>query len=129
VPVHDLLVRIGEPGLHGGDQHAHPLDSGSQSGHGDVLSLTEGRWATLIIRDLLAGPKRFGELRASLRGISPKTLTDRLRHLERHGIVTRHRVRRGAAPGRVPADRTRRQPRTDPARHVAVGQHDLTAAV
>jgi DNA-binding HxlR family transcriptional regulator len=55
-----------------------------------VLGLMEGRWSTLIVRDLLAGPKRFGELRSSLQGISPKTLTDRLRHLEEHGMLTRH---------------------------------------
>jgi DNA-binding HxlR family transcriptional regulator len=54
-----------------------------------ALQVMEGRWATLIVRDLLAGPQRFGELRSSLRGISPKTLTDRLRHLERLGILTR----------------------------------------
>ena len=55
-----------------------------------VLSIVEGRWATLIVRDLLSGPKRFGELKTSLGEISPKTLTERLRHLERHGMVTRH---------------------------------------
>jgi len=42
-----------------------------------------------VIRDLLGGTRRFGELRRSLVGISPKTLTDRLRDLERHGIVER----------------------------------------
>lgn len=54
-----------------------------------VLRVVEGRWATLIVRDLMTGPKRFGELRASLQGISPKTLTDRLRHLETLGILVR----------------------------------------
>src|SRR5215468_11869793 len=43
----------------------------------------------LVIRDLLAGTRRFSELRASLAGISPKTLTDRLRSLEEHGLVER----------------------------------------
>jgi DNA-binding HxlR family transcriptional regulator len=55
-----------------------------------ALQVMEGRWATLIVRDLMTGPKRFGELRSSLAGISPKTLTDRLRHLETLGILTRH---------------------------------------
>jgi len=50
----------------------------------------EGRWATLVVRELLSGSRRFGELRAALPGISPKTLTDRLRHLEAHGVLTQH---------------------------------------
>lgn len=41
------------------------------------------------MRDLLGGTKRFTELRRSLAGISPKTLTDRLRGLEEHGVVVR----------------------------------------
>lgn len=48
-----------------------------------------GKWTTLILRDLLQGTRRFGELRASLGSVSPKTLTDRLRELERDGIITR----------------------------------------
>ena len=52
----------------------------------DVLS---GKWTTLILRDLLGGPKRFGELRRSLTGVSPKTLTDRLKSLEAEGVLTR----------------------------------------
>ncbi len=48
-----------------------------------------GKWTLLILRDLFTGTKRFGELRASLTGISPKTLTERLRALEREGIVER----------------------------------------
>lgn len=48
-----------------------------------------GKWTLLILRDLFTGTKRFGELRASLTGISPKTLTERLRALEQEGIVVR----------------------------------------
>jgi len=43
----------------------------------------------LVIRDLLEGTRRFSQLRSSLAGISPKTLTDRLRELEQHGLVER----------------------------------------
>jgi DNA-binding HxlR family transcriptional regulator len=39
--------------------------------------------------ELLAGPLRFGDLRAQLDNVSAKTLTDRLRALEHHGILTR----------------------------------------
>ena len=54
-----------------------------------AVSVLDGKWTMLVIRDLLRGTRRFSELRASLRGISPKTLTDRLRALEDHGLVDR----------------------------------------
>lgn len=54
-----------------------------------ALDALDGRWTILVVRDLLGGTKRFGELRRSLVGISPKTLTDRLRNLEEHGLVER----------------------------------------
>src|SRR5215831_3900550 len=47
------------------------------------------RWSLLIVRDLLAAPRRFGELRRSLAAITPKALSARLRALETDGIVTR----------------------------------------
>ncbi|MDX2697067.1 transcriptional regulator [Streptomyces ipomoeae] len=53
------------------------------------LALLNGPWATLIVRELLRGPHRFTELRDALPGISPHTLTSRLRQFEVHGIVTR----------------------------------------
>jgi len=54
-----------------------------------TLQVVGGRWATLIVREPLAGTRRFGELRKGLPGVSPKTLTDRLRHLEAHEVVSR----------------------------------------
>lgn len=53
------------------------------------LTLFDGQWATLIVRELLHGPHRFTELRTALLGISAHTLTNRLRRFESHGIVTR----------------------------------------
>ncbi|WP_149829191.1 winged helix-turn-helix transcriptional regulator [Streptomyces tailanensis] len=53
------------------------------------LTLLNGPWATLIVRELLHGPHRFTELREALPGISPHTLTSRLRQFEKRGIVTR----------------------------------------
>ncbi len=47
------------------------------------------RWTPLIVRDLEPGRLRFSELQRSLLGISPKTLSDRLRRLEDAGIVSR----------------------------------------
>jgi DNA-binding HxlR family transcriptional regulator len=49
----------------------------------------DGKWTLLIVRDLLGGTRRFGELRSSLTGISPKTLTDRLNALCHEGLVER----------------------------------------
>jgi len=46
-------------------------------------------WTPLIVRDLAPGCRRFGELARSLDGISPKTLSDRLRRLEDAGVVSR----------------------------------------
>lgn len=54
-----------------------------------AIAVLDGKWTILVIRDLLPGTRRFGELRASLTGISPKTLTDRLRDLEATGLVQR----------------------------------------
>lgn len=54
-----------------------------------TVNVIGGKWTTLVVRELLGGTKRFGEIRASLTGVSPKTLTDRLRELEAHGIVER----------------------------------------
>lgn len=47
------------------------------------------KWTSLIIRDLKEGTRRFGALRKGLGHISTKTLTERLRELEAHGVVTR----------------------------------------
>ncbi len=54
-----------------------------------TLSLIEGKWKTLILRDLLDGTKRFGELQRSVEGISQKVLTTQLRALEANGIIKR----------------------------------------
>jgi DNA-binding HxlR family transcriptional regulator len=49
-----------------------------------------GKWTLLVIRDLADGRSRFCELERSLAGISPRTLSLRLRALEEEGIVERH---------------------------------------
>ena len=52
----------------------------------DIIS---GKWTLLILRDLSAGINRFSALERSLAGISPKTLSERLKALEKAAIVTR----------------------------------------
>ncbi len=47
------------------------------------------KWTAVIVHDLSEGPRRFSELERSCRGISPRTLSERLRLLEREGLVAR----------------------------------------
>lgn len=54
-----------------------------------TLTLIGDKWKVLILRDLLTGTKRFGELKRSLGGVSQKVLTAQLRDMESNGLVTR----------------------------------------
>jgi DNA-binding HxlR family transcriptional regulator len=66
---------------------------GDRCGIARALDVVGERWALLIVRDLLLGPKRFTDLRAGLPHVSPDVLSQRLRELERAGIA-----RRGTLP-------------------------------
>ncbi len=63
---------------------------GCSSAH--ALDLVGDRWALLIVRDLLFGPKRFSDLQVGLPHGSPNVLTQRLRELESSGVVHRRRL-------------------------------------
>ena len=54
-----------------------------------TLMLISNRWKVLILRELIEGTKRFGELKKSVAGISQKVLTSNLRSMEEDGLVTR----------------------------------------
>ena len=54
-----------------------------------TMGLIGDKWKVLIIRDLLAGTKRFGELKKSLSGITQKVLTNNLRQMESSGLISR----------------------------------------
>ena len=54
-----------------------------------TLMLISDRWKVLIIRDLMDGTKRFGELKKSIGSISQKVLTSNLREMEADGLVNR----------------------------------------
>ena len=56
------------------------------------LDLAGERWALLIVRELLLGPKRFTDLRAGLPGASPNALTDRLHELAQAGVLRRRQL-------------------------------------
>lgn len=64
-----------------------------------AMGLIGDKWKILIIRDLLTGTKRFGELKKSLNGISQKVLTNTLRDMEKSGLV--HREVFAEVPPRV----------------------------
>lgn len=54
-----------------------------------TAKIVSGKWTLLIFRDLAGGTRRFNELERSLDGISPKTLSQRLRSLEQEGMIER----------------------------------------
>ena len=54
-----------------------------------TVGLIGDKWKILIIRDLLTGTKRFGELKKSLTGITQKVLTNNLRQMEASGLINR----------------------------------------
>lgn len=54
-----------------------------------TLTMISDKWKVLILRDLLTGTKRFGELKKSLTGVSQKVLTSQLREMEENGLVER----------------------------------------
>ena len=57
-----------------------------------ALDLVGERWALLVVRELLLGPKRFADLRAGLPRVSPNVLAQRLRELEGAGVVRRRKL-------------------------------------
>src|SRR5688572_13764601 len=65
---------------------------GDPCGIARALDLVGERWALLIVRELLLGPKRFTDLKAGLADASPNVLSQRLRELEAGGVVQRRRA-------------------------------------
>jgi DNA-binding HxlR family transcriptional regulator/putative sterol carrier protein len=57
-----------------------------------ALDLIGERWALLVVRELLLGPKRFTDLRAGIPDVSPNVLGQRLRELEQAGVVVRRKL-------------------------------------
>ena len=61
-------------------------------GTAHALDLVGERWALLVMRELMLGPKRFSDIRADLPGISANMLTQRLEGLEAAGVLVRRRL-------------------------------------
>ena len=55
----------------------------------DMLDLLANKWSALAIGALEDGPRRFGQLKSQLQGISPKVLSQTLKRLEEHDLLTR----------------------------------------
>ena len=70
---------LGLPSTRMTDRRPLPLEA--------ALDRVGDRWSLLVVEAMLDGPRRFGELAETLSGIAPNILTDRLRRLERAGIV------------------------------------------
>jgi DNA-binding HxlR family transcriptional regulator len=103
---------------------------------GDAMARIGDRWTLPVVEALLEGPRRFGELAERLPGIAPNILTDRLRGLERDGLVAARLYSRRpprstyelTSEGRALAGAVRllsdwgaRQAGAEPARHAACG--------
>jgi DNA-binding HxlR family transcriptional regulator len=69
---------------------ARRYDDACGSAH--ALELIGERWAMLVMRELMFGPRRFGDLRSSLPGLSANVLTQRLEGLEAAGVVRRRKL-------------------------------------
>src|SRR6266851_4708678 len=71
---------------------------GDPCGVARALDAVGERWALLVVRELLFGPKRYADLSRALPGMSQNVLSQRLRELEQEGIVLRRRL---GPPARV----------------------------
>src|ERR687894_3181763 len=72
------------------DTRRRTYDDACAAAH--ALDLVGERWALLVVRELVLGPKRFTDLRAGLPHVSPNVLAQRLRELEVAGVVRRRKL-------------------------------------
>lgn len=86
-----------------------------------TLMLIGDKWKVLILRDLMDGTKRFGELKKSIGHVTQKVLTAQLRDMEAKGLLTRKVYRRSPSARRIHTDRDRLQPKAHPRFHGRLG--------
>ena len=79
-----------------------------------TLMLIGNKWKVLILRDLMPGTKRFGELQRSVGHVSQKVLTAQSAGDGGPGACAAHRLPRGAAPDGIQPDHPWPQPQTHP---------------
>ena len=80
-------MELGKVTVKGRAEAKRRYDDACGTAHG--LELIGERWALLVLRELLLGPRRFSQLRADLPGLSANTLTQRLAELEERGLARR----------------------------------------
>ena len=79
-----------------------------------TLTLIGDKWKVLILRDLMPGAKRFGELKRSIGSVSQKLLTAQLRDMEKKRACEPQSISRSSTPCRIFSDRTGTESETDP---------------
>ena len=67
----------------------NPVHEATSCAVAACAEIVGAKWTALLVHDLSEGPRRFSELEHSCSGISPRTLSERLRALEHEGIVVR----------------------------------------
>ena len=67
----------------------NPVHNATSCSVAACAEIIGAKWTALLVHDLSEGPRRFSELEFSCAGISPRTLSERLRALEQEGIVVR----------------------------------------
>jgi DNA-binding HxlR family transcriptional regulator len=68
----------------------NPIHESTSCAVAACAAIIGAKWTALLVHDLSEGPRRFSELEHSCAGISPRTLSERLRALEDDGLVERH---------------------------------------
>jgi DNA-binding HxlR family transcriptional regulator len=68
----------------------NPIHEATSCAVAATAEIIGAKWTALLVHDLSEGPRRFSELEHSCAGISPRTLSERLRALEDEGLVARH---------------------------------------
>jgi DNA-binding HxlR family transcriptional regulator len=68
----------------------NPIHESTSCAVAACAEIIGAKWTALLVHDLSEGPRRFSELEHSCAGISPRTLSERLRALEDEGILHRH---------------------------------------
>jgi DNA-binding HxlR family transcriptional regulator len=82
----------------------NPIHESTSCAVAACAAIIGAKWTALLVHDLSEGPRRFSELEHSCAGISPRTLSERLRALEDEGLVGRHSY--AESPPRVEYDLT-----------------------
>jgi DNA-binding HxlR family transcriptional regulator len=83
------MIPDGSGGVEAQNPRVQPMELDQTCPVCQTAEIISGKWTLLVIRDLAEGRSRFCELERSLEGISPRTLSLRLRALEAEGIIER----------------------------------------